>query len=78
MHGLVPDEERGRLLQADDVPPEIEAEARRAVVCKMAWDKTGDDFEAARGAVAGTEIEVPIRGRVQPLRVRMITPVSRA
>ena len=33
---------------------------------------------SARGAVAGTEIEVPIRGRVQPLRVRMITPVSRS
>jgi adenylate cyclase len=33
---------------------------------------------SASGAVAGTEIEVPIRGRVQPLRVRMITPVSRS
>jgi adenylate cyclase len=34
--------------------------------------------DSAREAIAGTEIEVAIRGRVQPMRIRMMTSFSRS
>lgn len=51
-HGIVPREDRERVLGHRDVPVEVEAAARRAVDCKILADQFGASYEEARGKVA--------------------------